>query len=311
MKLLAVIVDRHGELRSGWRVLLFMLVAGILTGSVLLPLEHFKVATDFSLRVFALIAVVVATLVMTRFINRKPFAAIGLSLHPAMFRELGVGCLLGFLMVTGIFAVEYLLGYAVLQWRDLSALEYLWVFISAAVTFLVAAAFEELFFRGYPFQTLIQGITFFPAMLVMATLFILAHTSNPNVNAFGLVNVGLAAVWLSFAYFKTRSLWLPIGLHFSWNFSETTLFSYPTSGIRFEGLSLTLISQTGPGWLNGGSFGPEGGALATVALMFSTWYILKSKSLAAPEGIVTLDSPEDLLPAAPSGLAEGSRTEVS
>ena len=94
---------------------------------------------------------------------------------------------------------------------------------------------------------------------------------------------------------STRSLWLPFGLHWGWNFSLTTLFSLPTSGMGFPDRQLFMLEQSGPGWLTGGAFGPEGGALATVALVACPWHILKSKLYAAPEGIITLDSLEDLV----------------
>jgi membrane protease YdiL (CAAX protease family) len=95
---------------------------------------------------------------------------------------------------------------------------------------------------------------------------------------------------------KTRSLWLPFGLHVSWNYSQTVIYSFPTSGIDFAGFQLGETVQTGPEWITGGAFGPEGGALATLMLILSTWYILKSKSLSVPEGIITLDSIEDIIP---------------
>jgi hypothetical protein len=59
--------------------------------------------------------------------------------------------------------------------------------------------------------------------------------------------------------------------------------------------SLFNAARSGPAWIGGGDFGPEGGVLATIALLACLWYILKAGFLAAPEGIVTLDSIEDLV----------------
>jgi uncharacterized protein len=164
------------------------------------------------------------------------------------------------------------------------------------IGFGFAAALEELLFRGYMFQTLAQGITLFPAMILFSALFAVAHASNPSASLLSSVNVFLAGVWLSFAYIKTRSLWLPIGLHWSWNFSQTTVFGFPTSGISFADRRLLNQVVTGPDWITGGGFGPEGGVLATAALVAGTWYLLKSRRISVPEGIVTLDSLEDVLP---------------
>jgi membrane protease YdiL (CAAX protease family) len=274
--------------------MLFILLAAAIGLALAAPLVSMGLLTTFWSELLSGISVLVATFIVTRFINHKPFTAIGLSLHPSTFREFGHGCLAGFLMVTGVFVVEFSLGYVGLEWRGLHLHGISWVILSSTLIFAVGAFFEEVLFRGYFFQTLMQGVTLLPATLIVAALFALAHARNPNVSTFGLINVALAAIWLSFAYMKTRSLWLPCGLHFSWNFSQTTLYSFPTSGIQFAEQRFFLLTQSGPEWLTGGAFGPEGGALATLALVGGTWYVLKSR-LSPPGGIITLDSVEDLL----------------
>ncbi len=290
-----IFLNRHSEVRPGWRIFLFFLILGIGTALFIIPVSGLLAGQTTALDMLLGLAAVLATYCMTRFVNRKPFTAVGLSLHPATFRELGWGLLLGFGMMSVIFLAEYLLGEVRLVWRDFPPLKVLAVLGSGFVTFLVAAAAEELLFRGYVFQTLIQWITFLPAMLLMALVFALSHLANPHITILSTLNVGLAGIWLSFAYMKTRSLWLPIGLHFSWNFTQTSLYAFRTSGLDFGGRELFASIQSGPDWLTGGAFGPEGGVLATIALIACTWYILKSTRFAAPEGIITLDSLEDVL----------------
>jgi membrane protease YdiL (CAAX protease family) len=290
-----IFINRYTEVRVGWRLLLFLTLLVVILLALSAPLKMSGVRSDLVARIITLAAAIGASFVMTRFVNKKPFDAIGLSLHQNTFREFGIGCLLGFLMISGVFVVELMAGYIHVQWRGYSVLECTGVLGLSLVLFAVAAFAEELLFRGYAFQTLLQWITFLPAMLVFSLLFAYAHYFNPNVTALSLVNVGLAGMWLSVAYMKTRSLWLPFGLHVSWNFAQTSFYSFPTSGGSFEGQKLSDLIQTGPEWVTGGAFGPEGGVLATVALVVCTWYILKSIHVHAPEGIVTLDSVEDLL----------------
>jgi hypothetical protein len=123
---------------------------------------------------------------------------------------------------------------------------------------------------------------------------------NPEIGMLSYVNIGLVSITLSLAYYKTRGLWLPIGMHFAWNFTQTTIFGYPTSGLPPTGLSVFDLTQSGPAWITGGAFGPEGGILATLAVIAGTWYILKSSRIRAEEGIITLDSLEDVLPVRPA-----------
>lgn len=259
------------------------------------PVGQFDVDKQLVGSLILLVALLVSTFLVTKYVNKKPLTAIGLSFHSSTFREVGMGCLLGFLMMSGIFVLELAMGYVQVEWIEMSIMNVVWTFLLSAVFFGIAAMGEEILFRGYLFQTLLQGITFLPATVVMAVLFAVVHAMNPNVGTFALINVGLAAVWLTFSYMKTRSLWLPFGLHFAWNFAQTTLYGFPTSGGSFVDKRLVMLTQLGPEWVTGGDFGPEGGALATLALLLCTWYLLKAKWIATPEGIITLDSVEDLV----------------
>jgi membrane protease YdiL (CAAX protease family) len=246
-----------------------------------------------------------ASWVMTRVVNRKPLGSIGLFFHPRMLYETVMGLLLGFVMMAAIFLAEFALGYLSVVQRQPGISEALGGLGSLAVEFTLAGAAEELIFRGYLFQTCLQGIGFLPATLVFSGLFALAHGFNPGITWLAAFNIFLAGIWLSVAYMKTRSLWLPIALHVGWNFSQSAIFSFPTSGIDFSGRTLFILVQGGPLWLTGGTFGPEAGAMGTVAILLCTWHILKSPRYAAPEGIITLDSLEDLLPAGAGGDGSG------
>lgn len=291
----AMFLNRHGELRAGWRIALFYLAATTFAFFFIVPLRFFEVRSDYLPPTLAMVATLLGGFVMTRFVNHKPWTAIGLSFHRGTLKETCGGFLLGFVMMSGIVVIFSGLGYYRLSPMDLGIWDAIGIFLGSAFYFAVGAMLEELLFRGYPFQTLIQGMTMLPAIGLMAILFALAHLNNPNTTPLAIVNVGLAAIWLSFAYMKTRGLWLPFGLHFGWNFCQTTIYSFPTSGIDFSDRTMLTASVDGPAWLTGGSFGPEGGLLATTSLVACTWYILKSKWLEAPEGIVTLDSIEDLV----------------
>jgi uncharacterized protein len=172
-----------------------------------------------------------------------------------------------------------------LSFKSLTLVEVSRLLGASVFIFVMGAAGEELLFRGYLFQTMMEGTGKIIAVVAFALFFGFAHWSNPNVTTFSLINVGLAGVWLSIAYVKTRTLWFPIALHFSWNFLQNHIFSFPVSGIQFEKFQLGTLVQSGPAWLTGGPFGPEGGALATVMLVcsgafiyFSPWIRMSEKA---------------------------------
>ena len=298
-----VFLDRHGDLRSGWKILAFLILASTFVFAFTWPMRLIDPwlvqmgagwMTGLVIPVFALGGVILASFVVTRWLNRKPFASVGLWVHERAMRECVWGVVLGFLMMASIFVVLFGAGYIEMEFYELELSAVIGIVLSAVVMFAAGAMLEEVAFRGYPFQTLIQGVTLMPAVVLMAALFSAAHLGNPNTTSIGIINIGLAAIWLSFAYLRTKGLWLPFGLHFGWNFSQTTIFSFPTSGIEFAEYKLFGAVITGPEWLTGGAFGPEGGAIATVTLIVSTFYVLKSKRFEAVVGIITLDSVEDL-----------------
>ncbi len=290
-----LLFDRHGDIRQGWRVAAFMCLVLLFAAGGILPLRLAGIESPMAEKLLLLFSALAATWTLTRFVNRKPVRAVGLWIHGGTLRELGAGCLLGFLMMGGIYIVEVALGYVIPSSRGLGPAGALRVTVLSVLWFAVGAMGEELLFRGYAFQSLIQGVTFLPATLMMAVVFGFAHLQNPHVTALSLSNVAVAGILFSFAYMKTRSLWLPFGVHFAWNFSQTTLFGLPTSGMVDGSHALFNAARSGPVWIGGGEFGPEGGVLATIALLTTLWYILKAGFLKPPEGIVTLDSIEDLV----------------
>ncbi len=302
MMLKDIFFNRHLELRTGWRILIYLCLLIVFSMAFLAPV-YFLGRSQRLLPLVALVAATgVSSFIMTRFIHHKPFTALGLAVHESALRELTTGVLLGFLMMSAIFIVELALGDISLTWRGLGLSEIgLWLGL-AAVEFILVALMEELLFRGYFFQALIQGVTLLPATFIVAVLFSAAHRNNPNVEWIAYLNIGVVSIMFSLAYFRTRGLWAPIGLHFSWNFTQTAVYAFPTSGLSYNDSKLFSLVQTGPAWFTGGEFGPEGGLLATCVIFAGLWYTLKTRRLAGREGIVTLDSIEDLvLPPVPEG----------
>jgi hypothetical protein len=130
----------------------------------------------------------------------------------------------------------------------------------------VASLGEEVAFRGYPFQRLIEVMGPFLATLVLSTMFGLAHALNPSSSRRSIMITIFAGWLLSAAYLRTRALWLSWGWHFAWNASMGLLFGLPVSGItRF---SPVIQSNTiGPLWITGGEYGPEASMVTVVVML--------------------------------------------
>lgn len=143
-----------------------------------------------------------------------------------------------------------------------------------ALGLLAAALFEELVFRGFPLRRLADALGPWPATLLLGCAFGIAHAWNDHVGAFALVNIALAGVWLSVAFFSA-GMWLAWGVHFGWNFGLALLHA-PVSGIDL-GLPDVLYRWGPHSWLDGGAFGPEGGMVGTIGITLGVLGVLGSR----------------------------------
>ncbi|GAA3518102.1 CPBP family intramembrane glutamic endopeptidase [Actinocatenispora rupis] len=131
--------------------------------------------------------------------------------------------------------------------------------------FMAAAAVtEELMFRGVLFRVIERRTGTWLAMLLTGLLFGAYHLANPDASVWGALAIVVeAGSMLTAAYVATRRLWVPIGLHFGWNFAAAAIFSTEVSG---NGSNHGLLDATmsGPSLVTGGSFGPEGSLYSVV-----------------------------------------------
>jgi membrane protease YdiL (CAAX protease family) len=140
------------------------------------------------------------------------------------------------------------------------------------------AVAEELLFRGVVHRMLEERTGSIVAIAVSSVIFGLTHLLNSNATLWGALAIAVeGGALLAIAYTATRSLWLPIGLHFAWNFTESGVFGAAVSGADGEpGLLRTVLS--GPGVLTGGMFGPEASLFALLCcLVPAVWFLRGAK----------------------------------
>ena len=189
-------------------------------------------------------------------------------------RALATGVLLG----AGLFA----LAYAILWMLGVVTFTGSGGFAGAGQAFanaLEASVGEEIVFRGVVYRRLEERLGTTIALVLSAAAFGLVHAGNTGASWVSTLAIALeSGVLLGLAYAATRSLWLPIGLHFGWNFTEGGIFGAAVSGGRFSGLIGSFLS--GPPLITGGAFGPEA-SLAALAVALSAsialaWYVVRT-----------------------------------
>ncbi|MDQ2840468.1 MAG: CPBP family intramembrane metalloprotease [Acidobacteriota bacterium] len=214
-----------------------------------------------------------ANLLTIKVFDRRPFTDIGLRGGSASGRNLVLGLLLGAGAAALMLLAPLIAGTGHLEARQASNFSWLSL-LFYLVTLGIAAAGEEMIFRGYAFQLLIEKIGPFATILPVAVVFGLAHASNPYSSKLSVINTVLWGVVLGYAFLRSRDLWLPIGLHFGWN------LVLPLFGVNLSGLTIDVTRyyyrwDLLPLW-SGGDYGPEGGLLATIFVVGLFLALLKA-----------------------------------
>ncbi len=270
------------RLRAPWRILVFVIVA-ILASVLAVTLEAVVTraasASGYSLLVsqWSLpIGLLIAHAVMLRWVDAKPWEFVGLNTSAArpvllakstVLGALAIGVPSAILLVTGqLDSVPSAPG------SSLAA---------AGISFanLLPAAFsEELLLRGYIFAVLREAIGWRWTLISTSVVFGLLHMANPGASGQSVLIVMMAGMFLGAILIVTHSLYAATVAHFAWNWFMAAALHSPVSGLPVAAPDYRVV-DSGPDWLTGGGWGPEGGFAAAlgmfIALIYLNWRLLR------------------------------------
>ncbi len=277
---MGVFKNKYGQARSGWLIFLLgiliicfqlLLVIPFMkfwgTSSASSPLQSFVIGMSTELAIF------LGVVFMWMFVQKKRLGAIGLHGNGTGWKDTFWGLGLGALSMLVIFII--LLGTGAIRvgngWKspDFSSsnLVYLGIFI-------IVGFCEEFLFRGYLMKTLEdRGNSRWFIYILSSILFSVAHMGNMEINAIAVLNIFLVGILFAYMFRVTGSLWMPIGFHITWNYTQGIVFGFPVSGNPVDSIYHTQM-VVGQELLSGGGFGPEGGILTTILIglcMMITW----------------------------------------
>jgi membrane protease YdiL (CAAX protease family) len=188
---------------------------------------------------------------------------------PKALRNLGLGLGAGFLIFSLAVGIAALLGvYRITGRGDFN--DMLPALLGAAI---FPAISEELVFRGILFRWIEEFGGSWLALFLTSAFFGAAHLMNPHASPIAAVGIAFeAGVMLGAAYMLTRSLWLPMGIHAAWNFTQGEIYDIPVSGTPVNGMVQAQLS--GNPLLTGDGFGLEASVIAIViATAFGLWLL--------------------------------------
>lgn len=257
------------SIKQGWlRVILFLigyllltLFAATLVG--LLVANYLSKPTalmQFAISILvSFLAGILAVWLFRKTIDRQSFKSLGLQ-WKGWGKEGISGFFTGILLITTMATALWLM--RLLQWyiMDVDPMGMLLV----TVLMILVSIGEELVFRGYILQNLMQSMSKEMALFVTALLFAGFHSLNPNFTLIAFLNIFIAGILLGINYIYTRNLWFAICLHFTWNYFQGPILGFQVSGLELPSL-LQQNNRGGP-LLTGGKFGLEASWLATVVM---------------------------------------------
>jgi len=245
------------------KIFIGLLTVGIATSATQFGTQaifsYTLISGDFLNLVIAVLtsaAALASYIYLFKFYEKRKIEELSVSHFP---RYSFLGFLTGFLFLTLVILVMYLgNGYTILSVNPVS---YLFPALALGIS---SGIFEEILFRGIIFRITEERIGSIWALVISSSLFGLAHLANHNSTLYSAIAITIEAGFLlGAAYIYSKNLWLPIFIHFSWNFSEGGIYGAVISGNSLE-KSLINAKFSGPELLTGGEFGPENSLQAVI-----------------------------------------------
>ncbi len=268
-------------IKQGWlRVILYlfaliftMILFGILA-FLLFPAISGKIPEEFNLtekgninrliiyQGIILTGVTLLTLLFRKGIDRQDIVTLGFQMFHVK-RDLLLGIFIGFGCIAAGFLILYVSGYVYIE-RLSADTSYL---AGSLIFFFMVSWIEEISFRGYILNNLMDSFHPHIALLLSSTLFALFHVFNNDLSLLAFTNLILAGILLGIIFIYTRTIWFALSLHFSWNFFQGPVFGFRVSGI--ETPAFMKIRTEGADFISGGDFGFEGSLLCSFLIILS------------------------------------------
>ncbi|MFC2086144.1 lysostaphin resistance A-like protein [Bacteroidota bacterium] len=232
--------NSFGHFRAVWRIFFYITFLLILFKLVDLLGDSFLsfqgenlsdyelVVNRFVSKFIKFISVCIPAIVLLKWVDKRPLTLLGMGFYKEIIRELSIGMLMTFILMTLCALILYFTGVASFSYNGFSIGLFFYM-LSVLFVLIISACFEEVLFRGYIFQSLIEGSNFWIALGVYSLLFGAAHLNNEEVTVYSIAVTILAGALLGTIYYKTRALWMCIGAHFMWNWMLGPFFGLAKS----------------------------------------------------------------------------------
>lgn len=212
------------------------------------------------LSLFLTATVILVCLFYTKKIDRRSLESAGFR-GASPLREYLIGFVIGTAMLTAALLLCVVTGTARIE--GISS-RISWIILPYLAGYLVQGMSEEVLCRGVLMQKLSIRYAPIVAILINALFFAALHLANPGLTLLAILNLILFGVFASLYMWKRGNIWGIAALHSAWNFAQGNLFGVQVSGTPITASVFGVSVTEGGKWINGGSFGLEGGLAVTI-----------------------------------------------
>lgn len=242
-----------------------------------------EISTSETILLFSLFATVfeIAIPVMyCRFIEKRPLSSMGFVKKGAISNYL-LGYLIGAAMIAASVGIAAAFGTLEIKITENIPIGTIIIFF---IGFLIQGAAEETLCRGYLMMSLSNRCHIAIAVGISSVVFSFMHLANPGITVLALVNIALFGVLMALFILRTNSIWGACAMHSAWNFFQGNIFGIQVSG-NANTTSVLTSQPSANTFVNGGSFGLEGGIAVTIvlAITLAAIVLLPKKSVEPAE----------------------------
>lgn len=260
--------QKKGGIILPFFILIFLILIGqlILIPFLLLGVIKISMLENGLFNLFANSISIILVIIYCRFIEKRTLPSLGITKKCFHINYL-IGALIGLVMISSTFLINFLLG-SISVTINPNGIN--WAFIILSLFgYMIQGFNEELLCRGFLMNAIASKKGPLAGILLNSLFFGALHLSNPGVTILSFVNITLVGILFSLIFYKTNNLWVVGAMHSIWNFFLGPIFGVEVSGLSTFSSVFRSIPIEGKALFNGGSFGFEGGLVATIVMIIS------------------------------------------
>ncbi len=211
------------------------------------------------------VIVVGVTWAIHRLLFKRNQQELGFNLR-GMAGQLGIGMLWGSVLVFVGFLLLLVTGQIGIMGTDPNV----YLLVGFLIMFIFQSFSEEVIFRSYLIPTIEHRLGTWSALIISSILFALLHVGNAGISWIGAANLIFGGVLMGLLFIRYRTIWAPTGMHFAWNYVQSTVLGFEVSG--FKTYSFWSLQDKGADIWTGGDFGYEGSLIAVIFLMVACYF---------------------------------------